>query len=101
MDVPIIEQIDSDLEVLMERFFSSSRKELDVMRTALQSGEFSALVRMGHTTKGTGYGYGFRGMGDIGLELEAAARNEDNALCAELLDRLGHYLDTVKVEFKR
>lgn len=99
-DVPIIERIDSDLEELMERFFENSKKDLNEMQATLDAGDMVTLARMGHTAKGTGYGYGMRGMGDIGLALEEAAKAEDMAQCQEAIGRMEHYLDTVKVEYK-
>jgi len=99
VDDPIVERIDPDLEELMERFFDSSKKDVEKMQSALDARDFATLIRLGHTAKGTGYGYGFRGMGDIGLELEdaAKARNEDDIRTQ--IKRMAHYLDTVKVEF--
>ncbi|QGY40868.1 Hpt domain-containing protein [Pseudodesulfovibrio cashew] len=98
---PIVEMIDPALEQLMERFFDSSHKDVDQMRMFLEAEDYSGLARLGHTAKGTGYGYGFRGMGDIGCHLETAARNEDRQGCAEHISRMKHYLDNVKVEFRK
>lgn len=100
-DTPIMERIDPDLEGLMERFFASSHKDVDTMRAALTGRDFATLGRLGHTAKGTGYGYGFRGMGDIGLELENAARAGDEAQCRALIERMARYLSVVRVEFVR
>ncbi|MBI9081510.1 MAG: Hpt domain-containing protein [Pseudodesulfovibrio sp.] len=99
VDGPIVEQIDPDLEELMERFFESSRKDLGKMQFALEAKDFTSLIRLGHTAKGTGYGYGFRGMGDIGLELENAAKAQSEDDVRAHIQRMAHYLDTVKVEF--
>jgi HPt (histidine-containing phosphotransfer) domain-containing protein len=98
-DQPVIERIDPDLEELMERFFASSLEDVDIMRSALARGDYQTLVRLGHTAKGTGYGYGFRGMGDIGQALEKAARAGDRAQCHALVERMAYYLSTVQVEF--
>lgn len=98
-DIPIIERIDPDLEELMERFFTNSQSDAERMREALEAKDFDTLARLGHTAKGTGYGYGFRGMGDIGLELETAAKEQDAQASREQIARMFHYLDNVKVEF--
>ncbi|ADU63047.1 MAG: Hpt domain-containing protein [Pseudodesulfovibrio sp.] len=100
-DTAIIERIDSDLEELMERFFASSHKDVDTMRAAHTARDFAALERLGHTARGTGYGYGFRGMGDIGLALENAAKAGDEAQCLVLIEGMARYLATVRVEFVR
>lgn len=98
-DTPIIERIDPDLEELMERFFTSSKKDLEAMQSALDMKDFETLTRLGHTAKGTGYGYGFRGMGDIGLALEDASKASDAGAAQAQVDRMAYYLDNVKVEF--
>jgi len=98
-DGPIIERIDPDLEELMERFFAGSREDLAKMQSALDVNDLDLLSRLGHTAKGTGYGYGFRGMGDIGLELEDAAKAGNESEVRTLVERMAHYLDNVKVEY--
>lgn len=84
----------------MERFFTGSKDDADKMQAALEGKDFDVLKRLGHTAKGTGHGYGFSGMGQIGLALEGAAKAEDCEECQAQIDRMRHYLDTVKVEFK-
>lgn len=95
----IIERIDPDLEVLMERFFVNSNEEVIAMRDALEAKDFVTLTRLGHTAKGTGHGYGFTGMGEIGLALENAAKVNDEVESLAQVERMAHYLAHVKVEF--
>lgn len=95
----IIERIDPDLEVLMERFFVNSNEEVIAMRDALEARDFVTLTRLGHTAKGTGHGYGFTGMGEIGLALENAAKVNDEVESLAQVERMAHYLAHVKVEF--
>ena len=97
---PIIERIDFDLEVLMERFLDNSNRELDDMRAALDSGDMETLVRLGHTAKGTGYGYGMRGMGDIGLAIEMAAKECAMDRCRDEIEHMAEYLANVTIEYK-
>ncbi|QJB58072.1 Hpt domain-containing protein [Pseudodesulfovibrio sp. zrk46] len=96
---PFVEHIDPDLEELMEKFFDNSKKDVIKMQAALEAGDFETLARLGHTAKGTGYGYGFRGMGDIGLELEMAAKSEDRVQAKQVTEKMSYYLDNVRVEF--
>lgn len=95
----IIERIDADLEELMERFFDNSEKDLVKMRAALESDDMETLTRLGHTAKGTGYGYGFMGMGDIGLAMENAAKSGDRNEVEAMVERMAYYLENVQVEF--
>lgn len=99
-EYPLIEYIDQDLEGLMERFFEVSRRDLDIMYGALDEGDYDSLIRLGHTAKGTGFGYGFTGMGNIGHAIELAAKAQDPDAIRSQLAVLADYIDTVKVEFK-
>ena len=69
------------------------------MQQALDATDFETLTRLGHTAKGTGYGYGFLGMGDIGRELEQAAKSLNRDKSQELVEQMAHYLEHVTVEF--
>ena len=98
-EYPIIERIHPDLEELLDRFFTVSRRDLEKMAEAMALRDFEELIRLGHTAKGTGSGYGFKGMGAIGRQLELAASAGDLDGVREPVDNLARYLDTVQVEF--
>lgn len=96
----IIETIDADLEEIMDNFFVHTRNDLELMRSALADGDMVTLARLGHTAKGTGYGYGLRGMGDIGLAMEKAAKEGDGQSCREAVETMASYIDNVRVEYE-
>lgn len=77
----------------------NTRADLDKLRQALEAGDLAELRRMGHTIKGTGYGYGFRGMGALGQLLEEDAKKGDFAKIGARIDDFAEYLDNVVVEF--
>ncbi|WP_243546693.1 Hpt domain-containing protein [Pseudodesulfovibrio tunisiensis] len=97
---PMLEHVDAELEVLMDRFFASSRRDVETMRQALAEGDLATVTRLGHSAKGAGRGYGFLGMGELGRELEQAGKAGDRKAAEDALDRLAHYLDNVRYEFK-
>ncbi len=98
-DYPTIEYIDSDLGELLDRFFEASRQDVEAMWQAIAIEDFRELLRLGHTARGTGSGYGFKGMGIIGRGIEEAANAQDTTRAQEQVKALARYLDTVKVEF--
>lgn len=98
-EYPEVERIPSDLEELLDRFFVVCRQEVVQMRDALQGRDYNTLVRLGHTARGTGSGYGFKGMGRIGHDIELAALEQDSDALERHVDSLARYLDTVQVEF--
>lgn len=98
-DFPIVEYIDPGLEDLLGRFFELSRMDLDTMRAAADKRDFDTLVRLGHTVRGTGHGYGFTGMGELGGAIEQAALGRDLEALNSHMDRMDQYLSTVRIEF--
>ena len=98
-DGPIIERIDPELEELVDYFFKNSNEDLKKMQAALESRDYETLIRLGHTAKGTGYGYGFRGMGDIGMELEEAAKARNETEVRLQVEKMSHYFDNVQVDY--
>jgi HPt (histidine-containing phosphotransfer) domain-containing protein len=98
-DEEIIERIDADLEELIPKFMENTRKDLDGLRRALEAGDFETVKRLGHSTKGAAFGYGFTGLGEIGLNIETAAPGRNRTQLSALLDQMGRYLDQVTVVF--
>lgn len=98
-DFPIVEHIDPDLKGLLERFFELSQGDLQQMRDAVEERDFDTLVRLGHTARGTGHGYGFTGMGQIGTAIEEAALGRDMESASAQVELMRRYLETVRVEF--
>jgi len=98
-DYPIIEHIDPDLGELLDRFFEVSRQDVEAMWQAIAVGDFNELLRLGHTARGTGSGYGFKGMGVIGRGIEEAANDSDAQKAQAQVEELARYLETVQVKF--
>jgi HPt (histidine-containing phosphotransfer) domain-containing protein len=58
------------------------------MRLALEQSDFAAIRDLGHKLSGTGAGYGFPRISEIGAALEAAARSSDTSAIRMQLDAL-------------
>ena len=99
-DDTIVECINGDLSALIDRFMLNTREDLAKMRWAFDQGDMEELQRLGHTIKGTGYGYGFRGMGDLGKLLEEDVKSGDINGVGARIDAFANYLDRVVVEFE-
>ena len=76
-------------------FLQNRRKDVATMLSALSLGDLPTVQRLGHNMRGTGAGYGFQAITDIGaaIELEAGKGNADTA--QHWVDALSAYLDTV------
>ena len=71
-------------------------RALDGIDLSCESGEFTAIATIGHNLKGSGAGYGFRPISEIGARIWRAAKADDAAVVSTGADELEAYLDTVR-----
>jgi HPt (histidine-containing phosphotransfer) domain-containing protein len=92
--------VDKDLEDLIPGFMANRRRDTERIDAALRDGEFDAIRMLGHSMKGSGGGYGFDAITDIGARIESAALAADAATVAAVNSELRDYLQSVNVEFR-
>ena len=74
-------------------FLEHCRQNLIVMRAALDRSDYEAVLVIGHNMRGSGGGFGFQPITDIGAALEQAADAENFVEISAQLDALSRYLD--------
>src|SRR5438552_12528577 len=62
--------VDASLQDLIPSFLDKRRKDVPKLIEALAAGDFATIRRLGHNLKGTGAGYGFPALTDIGAAIE-------------------------------
>ena len=82
--IPVSEQV----KALIPQYLASQSKQIEEARACLASRDFGPIRRFGHNLKGTGRGYGFPSIEDLGTEIERAAAQADARRVAEQLDAL-------------
>ncbi len=91
--------VEQGMEEVVPRYLNKRRAEIPVYRKALEDGNFEAIKNLGHKMKGTGAGYGFPILTDLGDALESAAKRADAAEIQVKTDQLERYLDVVELEY--
>ena len=92
--------IEGDLEEIIPLYFSNSREEIHELRECLRQEDYENFIRLGHGIKGSSAGYGFEAMGNIGAQIEEAARRKgDLEEIRVLVDALEDYLNRVEVVY--
>jgi CheY-like chemotaxis protein len=86
--VPISEQV----MALVPQYLASKETQIQEARAALVSRDFGPIRRFGHNLKGTGRGYGFPPIEEMGQEIERAAMEADPNRIAEQLDALHRFV---------
>ncbi len=91
--------VEQGMEDVVPRYLDKRRAEIPLYRKALEEGNFEAIKSLGHKMKGTGTGYGFPTLTDLGDALESAAKHGDPAVIRVKTDELARYLDAVELEY--
>lgn len=100
-DYKIVVYVDAELEDLIPGFLENRQSDIKSMSEALRQGDYETIRILGHTMKGTGGGYGFDAITEIGASLEQFAK--DKATPEEIqkkIDELSTYLEHLKVVYK-
>ncbi|MGA7411316.1 MAG: ATP-binding protein [Bryobacteraceae bacterium] len=96
--VPVrnIVTVDAGLKEIIPWYLETRRTDLQACATALAGGNFDRIRTLGHNLRGTGAGYGFPKLSEIGEAIESAARQTDAAAIETHLKELAKYLDEVE-----
>ena len=78
----VFRQIPADLLPLIPGFVHRKERDLEQLAVLLEHAEFDAIRNIGHRLKGSGAGYGFMSLSEIGGGLESAARSHERAKIA-------------------
>jgi HPt (histidine-containing phosphotransfer) domain-containing protein len=93
----ILVRVDPEIEAAVPEFLDSRRQDVTALREALERGDFETIRRLGHRMRGSGSGYGFEAITQIGECLERAGRNRTPDEVPRWLAELADYLERVEV----
>ena len=96
----IIVHVDEEIEDLIPGFLENRRKDLIALKEALAKGDHESISRLGHKMKGTGGGYGFDLITDLGQSIEEAAKEKNNDEIQKRIHELFHFLENVEVIYE-
>ncbi len=82
--IPVSEEV----LALVPQYLSSKYTQIEEARQSLISRDFGPIRRFGHNLKGTGRGYGFPAIEELGREIEKASAEADVGRVAAQLDAL-------------
>jgi len=99
-DDKITVHVDPDLEELIPGFLENRQQDIVTLNQAYDNEDLEVLRSIGHSLKGTGGGYGFDGMSDLGAKIEQAAKVNDLSSIRTLIDELDDYLKRINIVFE-
>lgn len=92
--------VDEDLRDLIPGYLENRRKDIKDIHAALDRNDFEVIRALGHKMKGSGGGYGFDEITEIGRACEEAAKQSQAQEIREQVHRLQDYIDNVAIIFR-
>ena len=93
-------RVDADLAELVPGFLENRRTDLEAIASALARADYENVRILGHNMRGSGAGYGFNRITELGGSLEqAAVRCESEEIRARAAE-LSRYLDGLRVKYE-
>ena len=92
--------VDIDLEDILPGYLRNRQKDLVLVPQALEKKDFDTIRTLGHRMKGSGAGYGFVNITEIGKKLEEAAKGGKSEEINNLMTELSTYLNRVDVVYE-
>jgi hypothetical protein len=95
----VVVHADPDLAELIPGYLANRARDVDALRAALGRGDLEAARIIGHSMKGSGGGYGFDGITEIGAAIEQGAKDSDVQAVIDAVSALADYLQGVEVVY--
>jgi HPt (histidine-containing phosphotransfer) domain-containing protein len=83
-----IETVDAEIRALVPNYLRRRRDEVEKLKSLLRDGDYTGIKEIGHNLKGTGFGFGFQVLSDLGEKLESAARMKVSDDTREIIAQL-------------
>lgn len=95
----IVIKVDSYLKELIPGYINNRYSDIETIKTALENGDYETIKILGHSMKGSGGGYGFDAITEIGKSIEQAAKEKDTDTIKSKLEALNDYLKRIEIVF--
>jgi HPt (histidine-containing phosphotransfer) domain-containing protein len=93
----IVVKVDPEIADLIPGFLSNREKDIKTMESCLEEANFEQIERLGHSMKGSGAGYGFDGISEIGSFIEIAGKEKNIEKIKKGIGDLKNYLNRVEI----
>ena len=92
--------IDPDLEFLIPQFLENREEDIKNLEKLLEESEFEQIRIIGHSMKGSGGGYGFDYLTQIGSQIEKQAELKNKRELKKLIMELKNYLNNIEIIYE-
>jgi CheY-like chemotaxis protein len=91
--------VEEGMEDVVPGYLEKRRADVETYTAALAAADFDSIRKLAHKMKGTGSGYGFPVLTDLGAAIEKAALAQDAPDLREKLEQFASYLKSVELEY--
>lgn len=95
----IVVHVDADLQELIPGYLANRHGDIHTMQEALEQRDYETIRILGHSMRGSGGGYGFDTITEIGSAVEQAVRDRDPDEIHRWVGELIRYLERVQVVY--
>ncbi len=95
----IVVHADADIKELIPGFLENRHRDAKAIISALEYGDYETIMLLGHSMRGSGKGYGFNEITNIGKFIEIAAKEKSSEDIKKWIGELSSYLDRVEVVY--
>ena len=92
--------VDSDLKELIPMFLENRADNIAELKKLLKEENYEGIEKLGHKIKGSGGGYGFDKVTDLGREIEQAAAAGNTKKLRDLIEELAEHMDKVEIKYE-
>jgi CheY-like chemotaxis protein len=96
----IVAHVDKDLKELIPKYLSERQNDINRIHDAIKEQDYEAVRSLGHTLKGSGGGYGFDQITEIGIHLEESANENNLEDIEKYTNELSYYIENVDIIYE-
>ena len=96
----IIVRVDPEIADLIPGYLLNREKDIAAIADALEKKDLAKVRIIGHSMKGSGGGYGFEAITDIGMLMEKAAKYSNEESIRLQVKRLEDYLLQIEIVYE-
>ena len=95
-----IAHVDKDLKDLIPEYLQERQSDINKIQEAMKAQDYQTVRILGHTLKGSGGGYGFDPITELGLHIEDAAKEKNSKDIEKYINQMSDYLENVQIIYE-
>lgn len=100
MSEKIVVTIDADLQEIIPTFLENRRKDIEAIKSALETNDLASIETIAHKLAGNAGSYGLDDLGEIGAKMESACQSGDSGETKDLFNSYCTYLENLEINYE-